>query len=69
LFNGKIFTSNVNQPYAQALAIKGDRIAAIGGSSEIRLLAGDNTREIDLGGRTVIPGSVVLLNQIVEILA
>ena len=56
LFNGKIFTSNVQRPYAQALAIKGERIAAVGGSSEIKLLADHSTRMIDLGGRTVIPG-------------
>jgi predicted amidohydrolase YtcJ len=56
LFNGKIFTRNVHQPYAQALAIKADRIAAVGGSSEIKQLANHSTRMIDLGGRTVIPG-------------
>jgi predicted amidohydrolase YtcJ len=56
LINGKIFTSAVNQPYVQALAIKGDRITAIGTSSELKLSAGTNTRMIDLGGRTVIPG-------------
>ena len=42
--------------YVQALAIRGERIAATGESAKIRTLAGPNTMEIDLGGRTVIPG-------------
>ena len=56
LVNGKIFTSNSANPYVQALAIRGERIVATGDSVKIRTLAGDATREIDLGGRTVIPG-------------
>src|SRR5690242_3281206 len=56
LVNGKIFTSNTRQPYVQALAIQGERIAAVGTSEEIERLVGQNTRTIDLGGRTVIPG-------------
>jgi hypothetical protein len=56
LINGKIFTSNSRQPYAQALAIRGDRIVAVGGSKDIVALAGTATRRIDLAGRTVIPG-------------
>src|SRR5262245_64036787 len=56
LFNGKIFTSNAKQPYAEALAIRGERIVAVGSSQEISALAGKETKQIDLGGRTVIPG-------------
>jgi predicted amidohydrolase YtcJ len=56
LFNGKIFTSDAAYPYVQALAIRGGRIEATGDSSKIKLLAGPQTRQIDLGGRTVIPG-------------
>jgi predicted amidohydrolase YtcJ len=56
LFNGKIYTSNPHQPYAQALAISGERIVAVGSSKEIASLAGSNTKQIDVGGRTVIPG-------------
>lgn len=56
LFNGKIFTSDAAHPYMQALAIRGERITATGGSTKIRSLAGPLTKEIDLGGRTVIPG-------------
>jgi predicted amidohydrolase YtcJ len=56
LLNGKIFTSAAAHPYVQALAIRGDRITATGDSAKIRALIGPHTKEIDLGGRTVIPG-------------
>jgi predicted amidohydrolase YtcJ len=56
LLNGKIFTSAAAHPYVQALAIRGDRIVAAGDSNKIRALAGSHTKQIDLDGRTVIPG-------------
>ncbi len=56
LFNGKVFTSNANQLYAEALAIRRERIVAVGSSKEVIALADQNTKRIDLGGRTVIPG-------------
>jgi len=56
LFNGKVFTSNVKQLYAEAVAIRGDRIVSVGGSSKIKSMAGPSTKLVDLGGRTVIPG-------------
>jgi len=56
LFNGKIFTSIASHPYVQAVAIRGERLAATGDSKEIVASAGPHTRKIDLGGRTVIPG-------------
>ena len=56
LCNGKIFTGNKEHPYAQAVAIRGERIVAVGNSDVIKRLAGANTKQIDLSGRTVIPG-------------
>jgi predicted amidohydrolase YtcJ len=56
LVNGKIFTSAGAHPYVQALAIRGERIVATGDSTTIKALAGRQTKQIDLGGRTVIPG-------------
>ena len=56
LLNGKIFTSDAAHPYVQALAIRGEQIAATGDSVKINALAGPHTKRIDLGGRTVIPG-------------
>lgn len=54
--NGKIFTSDTTQLYVQALAIKGNRILAVGTNAAINKLAKSNTRKIDLEGRTVVPG-------------
>ena len=56
LLNGKIFTSDAAHPYVQALAIRGERVVATGDSAKIKALAGPQTRQIDLRGRTVIPG-------------
>ena len=54
--NGKIFTANAAQPWAQALAISGDRIVAVGDSATIAAMVGVSTQRVDLGGRTVVPG-------------
>src|SRR5258706_10178350 len=56
LFGGKIVTGDRNFSYAQAIAISNGKILAVGGDREIRKLAGPATRQIDLGGKTVIPG-------------
>jgi predicted amidohydrolase YtcJ len=56
LFNGKIFTSDRDHPYVQALAIRGERIISVGDSEKITALETAGTRRIDLGGRIVIPG-------------
>ena len=56
LLNGKIFTANPSQPWAQALAIRGDRVIAAGDAATVSALVGTATRKIDLGGRTVVPG-------------
>jgi predicted amidohydrolase YtcJ len=56
LYNGKIFTSNEAHPYVQAIAIRSERISAVGDSETIKGLAGRNTKLLDLAGHTVIPG-------------
>lgn len=56
IVNAKVFTSDASQPWAQALAIKGDRIIAVGDTRTIEALAISSTRRIDAGGRTVVPG-------------
>src|SRR3984957_3230788 len=58
LSNGKIITVDERFTIAQAVAIKGNRIVAVGSNQEIALLAGANTRRIDLMGRAVIPGLI-----------
>src|SRR5438128_2036656 len=56
LTNGKIFTSDAKQVYAQALAIKGNKILAVGSNATINKLATAKTKKIDLKGKTVVPG-------------
>ena len=56
LLDGKIVTFEAAP--AEALAVRGDRIVAIGRSAEISALGGPATRVIDLAGRTVIPGLI-----------
>jgi hypothetical protein len=43
---------------AEALAVRDGRIVALGASRDLRALAGPDTRVVDLGGRTVIPGLI-----------
>lgn len=57
-FNGKIVTLWDRMPVAQAVAITGDRFAAVGSNAEVLRLAGERTRKIDLKGRTVVPGII-----------
>jgi predicted amidohydrolase YtcJ len=58
LSNGKIITVDERFTIAQAVAIQGDHIVAVGSNQEIARLANANTRRIDLRGRAVIPGLI-----------
>jgi predicted amidohydrolase YtcJ len=54
--NGKVWTADDAHPTAQAVAVSGDKIVAVGSSQEIRALAGPKTVTVDLGGRLMVPG-------------
>lgn len=56
LVNGKIFTVNPAQPWAQAVAVRDGRFVAVGNDEEIRKLAGKDTEVIDLQGKLALPG-------------
>jgi predicted amidohydrolase YtcJ len=58
LTNGKIVTVDDRFSIAQAVAIAGDRVMAVGTNQEVTRLAGPATRRIDLRGRTVTPGMI-----------
>jgi predicted amidohydrolase YtcJ len=58
LTNGKIVTVDDRFTIAQALAVKGSRIVAVGSTAEIDKLKGPQSKIIDLAGRTVIPGLI-----------
>src|SRR6266699_2710683 len=54
--NANIHTMDHSLPTAEALAIHGNRIIAVGSNDEIKKLAGANTKVIDARGRLVLPG-------------
>jgi hypothetical protein len=58
LLKGKVLTMGKKQPLAEAFAVKGDRIVAVGANADIKSLKGPRTKVIDLRGRTVVPGFV-----------
>ena len=56
LINGEVHTVDDNDHRAEAIAIKANRIIAVGQTKEIKAFKGPNSRQIDLQGRTVLPG-------------
>jgi len=56
--NARIYTSDVNRPVAEALAVKSGRIAFVGSNRGALSLAGPRTERLDLAGKTVIAGMV-----------
>ncbi len=58
LRGGHIVTMEAGQPAVQALAIRGDRIVALGSNDEVQKYAGPATNVIELAGQTAIPGFI-----------
>ncbi|MBM3135947.1 MAG: amidohydrolase, partial [Chloroflexi bacterium] len=56
LYNSLVHTLDEAKPRAQAVALYGGRIVAVGSNDEVRALAGRGTQKLDLAGRTVVPG-------------
>jgi predicted amidohydrolase YtcJ len=56
VIHGRIYTVNDKQPWATALAIRGEAIVAVGSDAGIEVYRGSSTRVIDAGGRLVLPG-------------
>jgi predicted amidohydrolase YtcJ len=54
--NGVVLTQDPETPHAEALAVDGERIAAVGSWADLKSLAGAGTRTIDLDGGVVLPG-------------
>lgn len=55
-FNGRIYTGNDAQPFAEAMALSDNKIIAVGTSEEIKKLAGPSTDTFNLQGKLVTPG-------------
>ncbi len=58
LRNGKIITLDAKAPQGSAVAVRGDRILAVGPDAAIAKMAGPGTKTIDLGGRLAVPGFI-----------
>ncbi|HEY0972657.1 MAG TPA: amidohydrolase [Gemmatimonadales bacterium] len=56
--NARVWTGDARRPWADAIAVRGDRIAAVGSSAEVRKMAGAGARVIDARGGMVTPGFI-----------
>jgi len=56
--NARVWTGDTTRPWADAIAVSGDTIAAVGSSAEIRKLAGAGARIIDAHGAMLTPGFI-----------
>ena len=56
LVGGIVYTMDEIRPVAEAVAVSGDRLLAVGGSQEVLAWKGPRSRVIDLAGRAVVPG-------------
>ena len=54
--NAKVWTVDKAHPTAQAVAVVGDRIIAVGSNAEVEVLRGTATKVIDAGGNLLLPG-------------
>jgi predicted amidohydrolase YtcJ len=56
IFRAKIYTLSEKQPWAEAVAIKSDKILAVGGDKDIQAYRGPSTKIVDAGGHLLLPG-------------
>lgn len=66
IVNARVWTGSPAMPEAEAVAVEGDRIAAVGADAAVRPRIGPQTRVIDADGRRVIPGLIDCHTHIVE---
>ena len=64
--NGKIYTVNEAQPWAEAIAIKDGKFLLVGTDDEIMVLKGDETEIVDLNGKFVMPGMIDVHTHAIE---
>ncbi|MDY7230111.1 amidohydrolase [Hyalangium rubrum] len=56
VLNARVWTGDSRQPWAEALAVSGERLVAVGSSAEVFRQVGADTRVIDAQGRLLVPG-------------
>ena len=57
-YNAHVFTAEYDHPYADAVAIRGERIIAVGDLSSVERTAGPSARRVDLHGKFLMPGMI-----------
>jgi predicted amidohydrolase YtcJ len=57
-FHAKVFTGDTQNPYAEAVAIRGDKIIAVGNFPEVAKSVSQNAERIDLEGKSLFPGFI-----------
>ena len=58
IVDGVVWTGDTARPWAQAVGIRGDRIAIVGSTQEVNAHASTGTRVIDAGGGMIVPGFI-----------
>jgi hypothetical protein len=58
LYHAKIFTADPQNPYAEAVAIRGDKIVAVGNLSEVEKAVSAGAERVDLEGKSLFPGFI-----------
>ena len=56
ILNAKVWTGNRTQMWAEAVAVCGDRVIAVGSNTDVRSLVGAHTRVVEARGRLILPG-------------
>ena len=54
--NARVYTVDASRSWAEALAVRGDRLVAVGSARDVQPYVGPSTRVVDAGGRLVLPG-------------
>jgi predicted amidohydrolase YtcJ len=58
ILNSRIYTGDMSRPWAEAIAVKDGKVAAVGSSAEVKALCGRSTQVFEMPGRLVTPGIV-----------
>jgi predicted amidohydrolase YtcJ len=58
IVNARVWTGDPSRPSAEAVAVSGDRITAVGTTDEVRTLAGAGAEIVDAGGQFLVPGFI-----------
>lgn len=58
LYNAKVFTADPQNPYAEAVSIRGDKIVAVGNLQQVEKTVSASAERVDLGGKTLFPGFI-----------